>query len=108
MADFHARGPEFDAAGIRVIGASTDTAELARQTLAQTALGYPLAFGLDAREFAAATGAFFDAQKNYLHAAGFLLAPSGALGAALYSTGPMGRLLPDECLRMVAWLKQRT
>ena len=61
-------------------------------------LAFPVAYGLQAREFAAQTGAFFNAAKNYLHATGFLLDPSGTVLSAVYSTGAIGRLTASDAL----------
>jgi hypothetical protein len=64
-------------------------------------LTFPIAYGLDARAFAAATGAFFDDVKGYIHATGFILRPDGKVDEAVYSTGPIGRFVSADVLFLI-------
>ncbi len=58
-------------------------------------------------EFAAQTGAFYDANKDFLQAAGFLLGPEGRLVAALYSTGAVGCYTAADLLRLIDYLQKK-
>lgn len=60
-----------------------------------------MAYGLNARDFAAKTGAFFDEGKGYIHATGFILRPDGKIENAVYSTGPIGRLTAADTLTLI-------
>jgi peroxiredoxin len=92
---------EYEARKIRVIGASVDSLEDARKIAEQRKLTFPLAYKLNARNFAAKTGAFFDEGKGYIHATGFILRPDGKIENAVYSTGPIGRLTAADTLTLV-------
>lgn len=92
---------DFDQAGITIVAASVDSVEDARQTATTHGLSFPVAWGLDARSVAARTGAFFEPGKGFLHATGFVIDPGGRVAAALYSTGPVGRYAPADCLGLV-------
>lgn len=82
-----------------MIGASTDNIEEAQ--IEQQGLTFPLAYGLNAREFAALTGAFFNEAKGFLHATDFIIRPNGVIEEAVYSTGPIGRFTAADILRLM-------
>ncbi len=84
-----------------VIGASTDKLEDAQKMVSQYHLTFPIAYGLDASKIAAVTGAFFNEGKQYLHATGFIIGPDNRITVAVYSTGAIGRLTPQDCLRTI-------
>ncbi len=91
-----------------MVAASVDTLENAQKTLERHKLTFPLAYGLNAKEVSARTGAFFDAEKGYIHATGFVIQPDGKIAGAVYSTGPTGRYTAAECLGLVDYLSKKT
>jgi len=101
LADFQSHISDFDRTKIKVIAASTDTLEDARKSVERKKLTFPIAYGLDARAFAAMTGAFFNDVRGYLQATGFILKPDGKVEQALYSTGPIGRFTPADVLSLI-------
>lgn len=98
MADYQARARSFEQLKVKIVAVSSDPQEDAQKMIDAEKLTFPVAYDLPAHEFAARTGAFFDAEKNYLHATGFLLDPSGNVLAAVYSTGAIGRLTASDAL----------
>jgi alkyl hydroperoxide reductase subunit AhpC len=64
-----------------------------------------VAYGADARAVSAATGAFVNDDPVCLQATGFVLNPEGRIVTAVYSTRAIGRLLPDDVLGFVRYLK---
>jgi hypothetical protein len=44
---------------------------------------------------------------RYLQATGFLLAPEGKILNAVYSSGPLARLVAEDVIGMVAYLKSK-
>ena len=106
MADFQQHLAEFTARGVKIVGASVDGEDEAKKTIERTKLTFPIAYGMDAKNFSAQTGAFFEPEKGYLHAAGFILAPDGKVAAAVYSTGPVGRYVAADCLGLVEYFKK--
>ncbi len=92
---------EFDGKKIRIIGASTDSLEDAQKMVMRQKLSFSMAYGLNAGEFALQTGAFFDEAKSYIHATGFILRPDGKIDDAVYSTGPIGRLIAADTLLLI-------
>ncbi|MBA4397170.1 MAG: hypothetical protein C0394_07295 [Syntrophus sp. (in: bacteria)] len=101
MADFQSKINEFDGKKIRIIAGSVEDLENMQKMVERRKLSFSMAYGLNARVFAAQTGAFFDEEKGYIHATGFILRPDGTIEDAVYSTGPIGRLSAADTLMLI-------
>lgn len=101
MADYQTWLPEFRNLGIAVITASVDTIEEARKTVDSQKLTYPVGYGLDYEDVSRRTGAFVERERKILHATGFVLKPDLTIQVAAYSTGPIGRLTPNDVTSLV-------
>ena len=92
--------------GVRVVALSvdseTDTADLA----ARHGLTFPLGFGADAAAVSDLTGAFVNREPVYLQSTGFVLDPAGKVVVSVYSSGAIGRLVPDDVIGLVSYLRQ--
>ena len=53
------------------------------------------------------TGAYTNESPHYLQTTGFLLAPDGKILNAVYSSGPIGRLVAEDVIGMVNYLKSQ-
>ena len=80
---------------------SADVEADARKTMAEHALTFPLAYGADAPQLGALTGAFWEDRRRCLQATGFILKSDGTVAQALYSTGPIGRYTAAEALKIL-------
>jgi len=92
---------EFEKRSIQVIAASADPWEKALQTAERYRLTFRMGYGLNPPEISALTGAFYNAQENYLHATGFIIGPNGKVENALYSSRSIGRLIAQDCLDFI-------
>jgi len=104
LADFQSIIAEYDAKKIAVVAASADKLADALSTVSRHQLTFPVAYGLDAAQIVALTGAFWDRDKGFLHATGFILTPEGEVAAAVYSTGPLGRY---DARTTLGWITAR-
>jgi peroxiredoxin len=91
--------------GIKVASVSVDDREKSEALVEKHKLGFPVAFGADARAVSAATGAFVNDDPVCLQATGFVLNSEGRIMTAVYSTRAIGRLLPEDVLGFVRYLK---
>lgn len=105
LAAFSRTADKFAEEGIKVASVSVDDREKTEALVAKSKLGFPVGYGADARAVSAATGAFVNDDPVYLQATGFVLNPESRIVTAVYSTGAIGRLLPDDVLGMVRYLK---
>ena len=64
-------------------------------------LTFPLGYGLDYMEFANKTGAYYEVRRSIIHATNFILRADGTVAHAVYASGPIGRLTPEDCLRVL-------
>ncbi|MGA9111828.1 MAG: redoxin domain-containing protein [Smithella sp.] len=92
---------EFTERNIKIIGASADNHEDAQKMVERHKLTFPLAYEIDAKEFATMTGAFFDDKKGFLQATSFIIRPDSTIENAVYSTGPIGRLVAIDTLKLI-------
>jgi peroxiredoxin len=105
LAAFARAADKFAGEGIKVVSVSVDDREKSEALVEKHKLGFPVAYGADARAVSAATSAFVNEDPVCLQATGFVLNPEGRIVTAVYSTRAIGRLLPDDVLGFVRYLK---
>ena len=103
MLDFQRSIAEFEKNNIRIIAASSDTKEEAGKTVDKYGLTFSVGYGLIPTEVSAITGAFFHPEKNFLHAAGFVVSPEGKIENAVYTSNAIGRLTASDCLAFIKY-----
>ena len=89
---------------IRVVALSVDDEATTRQTKAEHGLEFPVGHDADADVVAAATGAFVNDEPRYLQSTGFVLDPAGRVIVSVYSSGAIGRLVPDDVIGLVKYV----
>jgi peroxiredoxin len=94
-------------AGIKVVALSVDDEAKTRGTIEKFKLSYPVGHSADADKVASITRAYTNESPRYLQATGFLLAPDGKILNAIYSSGPLGRLIAEDVIGVVAYLKSK-
>ena len=62
----------------------------------------------DAGKVADLTGAFVNPDPVYLQSTGFVLDPHGNVVVSVYSSGAIGRLVPDDVTGLVRYLREHT
>ncbi|MBR7831131.1 peroxiredoxin family protein [Actinospica sp. MGRD01-02] len=93
-------------AGIRVVALSVDDAATTKELAAKHNLTFPLGHSADAHETAELTGAFANPDPVYLQSTGFVLNPEGKVVVSVYSSGAIGRLVPEDVLGLVRYIKE--
>ena len=94
--------------GIRIVSLSVDDKEAATALVATHKLTFPVGYGADAQAVAAATGAFVNPDPVYLQATGFVLGPDGKVVVSVYSSGAIGRLVPEDVAGLVEYVRAHT
>ena len=100
MAGFEKSGPELDALGIKVVAASTDPIDKAKEVAA--ALSFPVAYGVT-RAQAECIGAWWEDRRGIIQPSEFVVAADGKVRAATYSSGPIGRVDAADVVKLVAF-----
>lgn len=99
MADYEDALDDLHDFGVDVIAASVDSRDEARATVEKLELDFPVGWGVDGEDVVARFG-------GYRHPDGYLqpinvLLHHGEVEQVTYSSGPLGRLQPDEVLQWV-------
>jgi len=95
-------------AGIRVVALSVDDKETTAALVARHHLTFPVGYGADAAAVAALTGAFVNPDPVYLQSTGFVLDPAGNVVVSVYSSGAIGRLVPEDVVGLVRYLREHS
>ena len=93
-------------AGVRVAALSVDDKEITAALVAKHKLDFPVGYGADAAAIAALTGAVVNPDPAYLQSTGFVLDPAGNVVVSVYSSGAIGRLVPDDVIGLVRYLRE--
>ena len=91
--------------GVEVVALSVDDEATSAALVDKLRLNFPIGFGANADEVAAATGAFVAEDAHYLQSTGFVLDKSGRILTAVYSSGAIGRLVPDDVVGFVQYIE---
>ena len=105
LAAFARAAETLTALGIKVVALSVDDQGEASALADRLRLPFAVGYGADAAAIAAATGAYTSADSRYLQSTGFLLGPDSRVEIAVYSSGAIGRLVPDDVAGYVRYLK---
>ena len=107
LAAFSRAKDALDQAGVRVVALSVDDEQTSSALADKLRLTFPLAHSADADRVAEAVGSYVNDEPRYLQSTGFVLAPDGTVVTAVYSSGAIGRLLPDDVVGLVKYAKQQ-
>jgi peroxiredoxin len=94
--------------GIRVAALSVDDREATAALVEKHKLTFPVGYGADAHAVAELTGAFVNPDPAYLQSTDFVLDPAGNVVVSVYSSGAIGRLVPDDVVGLVRYLREHS
>lgn len=92
---------------VKVVSLSVDGEATARELIAKHGLTFPVGHSADAAAIHEATGAFVNADPVYLQSTGFVLDPDGNVVVSVYSSGAIGRLVPEDVVGLVNYLNSK-
>ena len=94
---------EFDAIDAAIVAASVDPLDKAQEI--QTELDFPVAYGVT-REQADAIGSWWEDRRSIVQPSEFILNATGKVVSATYSTGPIGRVMPEDALKLIKFVER--
>jgi peroxiredoxin len=103
---FQRAGDSLADAGIRVAALWVDDEETTAEFTTKNGITFPLGHSADARAIAELTGAFVNEDPLYLQSTGFVLDPQGAVIVSVYSSGAIGRLVPEDVAGLVRYVRE--
>ena len=107
MADFQSVLKDFENEGIKIVAGSVDPLDKTEAFVEKLALSYPVAYGMDMETTCAKTGVFYEKDRKFIQPSCFLLRPDKTIEVAVYSSGPIGRFVPQDVLGLVRFYKSR-
>ena len=90
----------------QVVALSVDDEATTAELVAKHGLTFPVGYGADAHAVAAATGAFINPEPLFLQSTGFVLDPTGRVVVSVYSSGAIGRLVPEDVVGMIRYIRE--
>lgn len=84
-----------------------DSLDHTKEFVEKFGIRYPVAYGLDAEEVSRVTGTYYEKKRKFSHPAGFVVRPDRAIEVSCYSSGPVGRFVAQDVLRLIQFLKSR-
>ena len=91
---------------VMVVALSVDDEAATRELIAKHGLRFPVGHSADATAIADATGAFVSRDPLFLQSTGFVLDPGGRVVVSVYSSGAIGRLVPQDVVGLVRYLRE--
>ncbi len=104
MAAFNELEGEFNSVNASILGASVDPLDKAAEI--QENLGFAIAYGVT-REQADSMGSWWEDRRSIVQPSEFILNADGEVVSATYSTGPIGRLMPEDALKMINFVERQ-
>ncbi|HZC54320.1 MAG TPA: peroxiredoxin family protein [Mycobacterium sp.] len=90
----------------KVVSLSVDDEATTQTLIEKHGLQFPVGHSADAAEIARATGAFVNEDPVHLQSTGFVLDPGGRVVVSVYSSGAIGRLVPEDVVGLIRYLRQ--
>jgi peroxiredoxin len=92
--------------GAKVVALSVDDEATTSELIAKHQLTFPVGHSADAHALAEVTGAFVNEEPAFVQSTGFVLDPDGRVAVSVYSSGAIGRLVPEDVVGLIAYLRQ--
>ncbi len=108
MASFAGAAEALEKEGIKVVAFSVDDEAATKEFAAKQHIPFKMGHSAKREAIVAATGCYQSEHPQvgrFLENTGFVLAPDGAVLNAVYSSRAIGRLVPNDVLRLVAYMK---
>ena len=95
---------ELDALGAKVVAASVDPIDKARDVAAE--VSFPIGYGVT-RDIANTLGAFWEDRRNIIQPAEFLVGADSKIIVSSYSDGPLGRIEGADVVKLIRFYESR-
>ena len=94
--------------GVEVVALSVDDEPTSAALAEKYRLPFPVGHSADVDAIAALTGAYVNESPKHFQSTGFIIDPAGLVLTAVYSSGAIGRLVPEDVLGFVHYVKSHS
>jgi peroxiredoxin len=91
---------------VKIVALSVDDEATTQELITKNGLEFPIGHSADAKALAEETGAFVNDDPSFVQSTGFVLDPSGRVVVSVYSSGAIGRLVPEDVVGMIRYLSE--
>ncbi len=91
--------------GVRVVALSVDDEPTTQALIERHGLTFAVGHSADPAALREAVGAFVSGEPPYVESTGFVLDPQGRVIVSVYSSGAIGRLVPDDVAGLIRYLR---
>ncbi len=92
----------------QVVALSVDDEPTTKALIEQHGLEFLVGHSADAMAIVETTGAFVNDDPIYHQSTGFVLDPAGRVVVSVYSSGAIGRLVPDDVVGLIRYIREHT
>jgi len=104
LVGFNAVKGELDALGAKVVAASVDPIDKAREVAGE--VSFPIGYGVT-RDIANTLGAWWDRRRNIIQPAEFVVGTNNKIIVSSYSDGPLGRIEGADVVSLIRFYEAR-
>lgn len=104
MAGFENQKYELDAIGAKVLAASVDPIDKAREVAAE--VSFPIGYGVS-RDIADKLGSWWEDRRNIIQPSEFIVGENGKIVVSSYSDGPLGRMEAADVVKLIKFYESR-
>ena len=104
MAGYAELKDELDAAGAKVVAASVDPIDKAKEVADE--VNFPVGFGVS-REIADTLGSWWEDRRQIIQPSEFIVGADGKVISASYSDGPLGRMDAADVVKLCNFYSSR-
>ena len=91
--------------GVKIVALSVDDETTSSAFIERRGIRFPVGHSADADRIAGAVGAYVNESPKYFQTTGFILDPAGKVITAVYSSGAIGRLVPDDVAGFIRYVQ---
>jgi peroxiredoxin len=106
LRSFQRAAESFAEVDAQVVALSVDDEATTAELVAKHGLTFSVGYGADAHAVAEVTGAFVNPEPVFLQSTGFVLDPTGRVVVSVYSSGAIGRLVPEDVVGMIRYIRE--
>jgi peroxiredoxin len=106
LRSFQRAGASLAEMDVKIVALSVDDEATTQELITKNGLEFLVGHSANAKVLAEATGAFINEDPIFVQSTGFVLDPSGRVVVSVYSSGAIGRLIPDDVMGMIRYLRE--
>ena len=104
MAGFEKAKQDLERVGARVVAASVDPLDKAKEVAAE--LSYPMAYGVTRADADRISG-WWEERRSIIQPSQFVVGADGKVIASTYSSGPIGRIEPGDVVKLIEFREKQ-